>query len=446
MSLAQRLRWWPQSLASRLSLILVAGLIVSNALTFGAILHERYQAATDMMVGYLERDVASSVALLDRLPAAERHEWLPRLARRYYEFKLEATPVRTVGPAPEGLSERLAESIEKAIGTRYPVKAFMVGKGKVEAQVRLSDATVLTIALHPTPGMPISPWLPLQLAGQLLVMAACCGLAVRLSTRPLEQLARAADNLGPDLQSPPLPVSGSTEVARAASAFNAMQARIAANVAERMQILAAVSHDLQTPITRMRLRTDLMDDGTERDKMQRDLLEMETLVREGVAFARTLHNAVEEDCKVNLDALVASITADYADAGKAVTLSGHCGAPVLTKPRALRRVLCNLTDNALKFAGQVEIELQRTPDGGFEIAVLDRGPGIPANEMEAVFQPFYRLETSRNRDTGGTGLGLAIARQLAQALGASLSLAARQGGGLEARVAFHNVRQADLAE
>jgi signal transduction histidine kinase len=436
-STAQCARWWPQSLASRIALILVTGLILSNALTFGAILHERYQAATDMMVGYLERDVASSVALLDRLPAAERPDWLPRLARRYYDFKLEATPLRSSGPAPEGLSERLAESIEKAIGTRYPVKAFMAGKGKVEAQVRLSDATVLTITLRPTPGMPISAWLPLQLAGQLLVMAACCWFAVRLSTRPLEQLARAADNLGPDLQSPPLPVSGPTEVARAATAFNAMQARIAANVAERMQILAAVSHDLQTPITRMRLRTDLMDDGPERDRLQRDLLEMETLVREGVSFARTLHNAVEEDCKVNLDALLASITADYADAGKPVTLSGQCGVPILTKPRALRRVLCNLIDNALKFGGQADIELQRKPDGGFEIAVLDRGPGIPASELEAVFQPFYRLETSRNRDTGGTGLGLAIARQLAQALGASLSLTARKGGGLEARLGIN---------
>jgi signal transduction histidine kinase len=427
-------RWWPQSLASRLALILVTGLILSNALTFGAILYERYLVATDMMVGNLEREVASSVALLDRLPAAERPEWLPRLARRYYDFHLDGTPARTSGPAPEGLSERLAESIEKAIGTRYPVKAFMAGQGKVEAQVRLSDATVLTIALRPAPGMPISPWLPLQLAGQLLVMAACCLLAVRLATRPLEQLARAADELGPDLQSPPLPVSGPTEVARAATAFNAMQARIAGNVAERMQILAAVSHDLQTPITRMRLRTDLMDDGPARDKMQRDLLEMETLVREGVSFARTLHSAVEADCKVDLDALLDSISADYADAGQPVTLTGQCGAPILTKPRALRRVLCNLIDNALKFAGQAEIELRRQPDGSIEIAVLDRGPGIPGAELEAVFQPFYRLETSRNRDTGGTGLGLAIARQLAQALGGMLSLGAREGGGLEARL------------
>jgi signal transduction histidine kinase len=429
-------RRWPQSLASRIALILVAGLILSNLLTFGAILYERYQAATDMMMVYLERDVASSVALLDRLPAAERPDRLPRLARRYYEFSLDTAPPRTSGPPPEGLSERLATSIEHAIGKRYPVKVFMTGKGKVDAHVQLSDGTALTITLRPTSGMPVSPWLPWQLAGQLLVMAACCWFAVRLATRPLENLARAADDLGSNLQAPPLPVTGPVEVVRAATAFNAMQARIAADVAERMQILAAVSHDLQTPITRMRLRTDLMNDGPERDKLLADLLEMETLVREGVAFARTLHNAVEASCKVNLDALLSSITADYADAGRPVTLSGQYGAPILTKPRALRRVLCNLVDNALKFAGQADIEFRPGANGGIEITVLDRGPGIPATELEAVFQPFYRVETSRNRDTGGTGLGLAIARQLAQALGAELSLAARQGGGLVARLAI----------
>jgi signal transduction histidine kinase len=431
--------WWPQSLASRIALILVTGLILSNALTFGAIIYERYQAATAMMMIYLERDVASSVALLDRLPAAERPQWLDRLARRYYDFSLEAVPKHQSGPSPAGLSERLAGSIEKAVGKRYPVKAFMVGDGKVQAHIQLSDGTLLTITLRPTPGMPLSPWLPLQLAGQLIVLAACSWFAVRLATRPLELLARAADDLRADLQAPPLPVNGPTEVARAATAFNAMQERIASNVAERMQILAAVSHDLQTPITRMRLRADLMDDGPERDKMVRDLLEMETLVREGISFARTLHTAVEASCKVDLDALLASITADYTDAGRPVTLSGESNLPILTKPRVLRRLLCNLIDNALKFAGQADIEVRRNAGGGIEIAVLDRGPGIPASELEAVFQPFYRLETSRNRDTGGTGLGLAIARQLAQVLGGSLSLAAREGGGLEARL---NVGQA----
>lgn len=425
-------RWWPQTLFARIALILFSGLVLSQLLSFSTVLYERYQASGTMMLSYLESDVASSVALLDRLPADERPAWLARLARRYYDFSLERSQG---GPGPEsGLSQKIAASIEKAIGTTYPVKAYMVGDGVLQAELKLSDGNPLTITLRPTRGMPLSPWLPALLAAQLGLLALCGSIAVRLATRPLEQLAQAADNMGPDLQAAPLPVSGPAEVARAASAFNAMQERIAANMAERMQILAAVSHDLQTPITRMRLRTDLMDDGAQRDKMQHDLLEMETLVREGVSYARTLHAAVEPSCKVDLDALLASITADYADAGRPVTLGGASSASIMTRPRTLRRVLCNLVDNALKFAGQAAILVQRDADGAIGIAVLDRGPGIPAEELEAVFQPFYRVETSRNRETGGTGLGLAIARQLAQALGAGLALSGRDGGGLEARL------------
>jgi signal transduction histidine kinase len=425
-------RWWPQTLFARIALILFAGLVLSQLMSFSTVLYERYQASGTMMLNYLERDVASSVALLDRLPAAERPAWLARLARRYYGFSLERSQG---GPGPEsGLSQNIAASIEKAIGTKYPVKASMVGDGVLQAELQLSDGNPLTITLRPTRGLPLSPWLPALLAAQLGLLALCGSIAVRLATRPLEQLAQAADNMGPDLQAAPLSVSGPTEVARAAAAFNAMQARIAANMAERMQILAAVSHDLQTPITRMRLRTDLMDDGVQRDRMQHDLLEMETLVREGVSYARTLHAAVEPSCKVDLDALLASITADYADAGRPVTLSGASSASIMTRPRTLRRVLCNLVDNALKFAGQAAILVQRDADGAIGIAVQDRGPGIPAEELEAVFQPFYRVETSRNRETGGTGLGLAIARQLAQALGAGLALSGRDGGGLEARL------------
>jgi len=434
-------RLWPNSLATRIALILVAGLALSQLLAFGTVINERYQAATSMMMVYLEKDVASSVALLDHLPASERPAWVGRLARRYYEFSVD--PALASEPPspfpPDALSEQLASTIEQAIGKRYPVKATMAGPGMVRARLTLSDGAPLTIDLRASRGMPLSPWLPVQMAAQLLVLGACSWLAVRVATRPLERLAQAAEGLGPDLRAAPLALDGPTEVTRAARAFNAMQERIAANVAERMQILAAVSHDLQTPITRMRLRTDLMDDGVERDKMQRDLLEMQTLVREGVSFARSLHQETEPARRIDLDALLASIVADYADAGRAVTFAGEIGEPVVTRSRALGRVLGNLIDNAVKFTGAAELEVARKADGTIAIDVLDRGPGIPPSELEAVFQPFYRLENSRNRDTGGTGLGLAIARQLAQSLGGNLVLSAREGGGLAARLTLKSV-------
>jgi signal transduction histidine kinase len=184
----------------------------------------------------------------------------------------------------------------------------------------------------------------------------------------------------------------------------------------------------------MRLRTDLMDDEEQRGKLQHDLDEMVALVREALTYARSLHGADENPRKVDLDALLDTLRCDYEDAGKPVTVSGQVGRPVMSRPLAMRRILTNLADNALKFGEAVELTVQVTPQKDIEICVLDRGPGIPESELEAVLQPFYRVENSRNRETGGTGLGLAIAQQLAASIGARLSLANRPGGGLAARL------------
>jgi signal transduction histidine kinase len=213
-------------------------------------------------------------------------------------------------------------------------------------------------------------------------------------------------------------------------AFNAMQARIAAYLKERMQLLAAISHDLQTPITRMKLRAELMDDCSEKDKLWNDLGEMEHLVREGVAYARSVHGATEENRRTDLDSFLDSLVFDYQDVGKDVQLSGKSEAVIDIRPHALRRVLVNLTDNALKFAGAAELRVESKPGGSLSLKVMDRGPGIAEEELAHVMEPFYRVENSRNRSTGGTGLGLAIAQQLALAIGGSLTLSNRQGGGL----------------
>lgn len=425
---------WPRSLFARLSLILCVGLAISQALSFWLTLMERNQATTNMMMGYVEREVASSVALLDHLPAADRPLWLPRLARRSYQFMLGPG---IGGQAPDAeLSARVSRSIAEGIGADYPLSANAVpgGTERLQVHLQLRDGTPLTIDIRPMSGLPLSPWLVLVLLLQLLVLGLSCWLAVRLATRPLLQLASAADRLGPDLQAATLSERGPTEVARAARAFNAMQARIAMFMADRIQILAAISHDLQTPITRMLLRIDLMDHGAEQEKLRADLQEMENLVREGLVYARTLHGTAEAPCRVDLDALLDTLVCDYADAGRPVVLHGAVEQPVLARPLALRRVVGNLIDNGLHYAGAAEVALSAAPDGSITIAVLDRGPGIPAESLEAVFAPFYRLEQSRNRGTGGTGLGLAIARQLSLAMDATLSLHNRAGGGLEARL------------
>ena len=225
----------------------------------------------------------------------------------------------------------------------------------------------------------------------------------------------------------------SDEVARAGRAFNALQARIARHLDERVRILAAISHDLQTPITRMRLRVETGAEGPDQDRLLADLDEVEALVREGIAYARSVHGDVEPTARLDLRAFIESLVFDYQDAGRDVTLTALVDATVATRPQALRRILTNLIDNALRYAGRAEIDV-RAREGRLAIAVLDRGPGIPADKLEAVLLPFVRLEESRSRDTGGTGLGLAIADQLAAALGGKLTLSNRAGGGLEAIV------------
>lgn len=422
----------PRSLFARVTLIIVGGLAVAQLLTFAEIRHERGVALRELMMLGIERDIGSSVAILDWLPAADRQNWLKRLERRNYHFLLgEAAD----GPQPGSVQSR--EFAAAIVNALHPFEVTRVAQAHtpregVRIQVRLRDGSSVTIDAA-RKVMPVSSWVLWALAAQLAVLVVCAAYIVRLVTRPLAHLAAAADELGPELKAQRLPENGPTEVAQAARAFNAMQARIAGYMSDRVEILAAISHDLQTPITRMRLRTELMDDDRAQAKFRQDLDSMQALVREGVTYARTLHGTTEPACRIDLDALLDSLVGDYQDVDADVLLEGRADTPIVTPPIALRRIITNLVDNALKFGVDVRVQVGRQPDV-LVIAVVDRGPGIPEDQLQAVLKPFYRVESSRNRSTGGTGLGLAIAQQLATAIGARLRVTNRPGGGLEARL------------
>ena len=420
---------WPRTLASRLSLIFLIGLVLAQALSFGAQFYERYESAKNTMLGNLETDVSTSIAILDRLPAEERASWLQRLERTNYGWILgegeRGTPMDMQDP-PMAVT-----SINEAMNPAYKLTYTDVPgeKKRFQGHLRLSDGNPLTLDVRPT--MPaVSPWLPAVLLAQLALLIGCTWAAVRIAIRPLTRLAQAAETLDPNAHAAHLDEQGPTEVAYAAKAFNAMQARISAYLKERMQLLAAISHDLQTPITRMKLRAEFMDDCIEKEKLWSDLSEIEHLVLEGVAYARSVHGATEASCRTDLDSFLDSLMFDYQDMDKNVQLHGKSGMVIETRPHALRRVLVNLTDNALKFAGAAELQVQALASGKLSIKVMDRGPGIAEEELTHVMEPFYRVESSRNRSTGGTGLGLAIAQQLAMAIGGSLVLSNREGGGL----------------
>lgn len=424
---------WPRTLASQLSLIFLISLVCAHGLSFSAQFYERYISARTTMLGNLENDVATSVAILDRLPADERASWLPRLNRQNYRYLLNAGEQGR--PLPSDDLPMAATSIAEALGERYALtfRDIPGAQKHFQAHLTLADGSPITVDVRPA-AVPVAYWLPVVLVLQLALLLICTGLAVRLAIRPLTRLAHAVETLDPNAHPTTLDERGPTEVAHAAAAFNRMQQRIADYLKERMQILAAISHDLQTPITRMKLRAEFMEDSTDREKLWNDLGEMEHLVREGVAYARSVHGASETSQRIDLDAFLDSLVFDYQDMHKQVSLSGKSAAILDTRPHALRRILVNLVDNALKFAGSAHLEVAATPNGELSIKVLDNGPGIAEAELPQVLQPFYRVESSRNRGTGGTGLGLAIAQQLAVAIGGALTLSNRPEGGLCAQV------------
>jgi signal transduction histidine kinase len=253
-------------------------------------------------------------------------------------------------------------------------------------------------------------------------------------TAPLSDFAAAAERLGLDVNAPPLPEDGPEEVRRASRAFNDMQTRIRNFVDDRMRMFAAISHDLRGPITRLRLRIEqAVANGETQAKMLSDLDEMAQMVDSSLAFARD-EAAAEANQAIDLAALLNTLCDDAVDAGRRAEFDWQEGRLVYEgRPLAMKRLFANLLENAIRYGGCARIRAANDRDS-VRVDVDDDGPGIPDDQMQNVFKPFFRLETSRNKRTGGIGLGLATARTIARAHGGDIALQNRPGGGLRATV------------
>lgn len=260
-------------------------------------------------------------------------------------------------------------------------------------------------------------------------------LLVRTLTAPLRDLAKSAQQIG-RAEGVDVDVRGPRELREVATAYNEMQHRINRLVEERTLALAAVSHDLKTPITRMRLRSEFIADPEIRLKMDQDLHEMEAMLDDTLAFLRG-DSSGEEVRRVDLVALLETVCEDLADAGAPVTIAAPTAIIVEGRSLDLKRAFVNLIDNAIKHGGGAEVAI--TEDRGeVSVTIADHGPGIPLEKLEAVFAPFYRLDTSRSRDGGGTGLGLTVARAIVRAHGGEISLHRPAKGGLSVQVSLNN--------
>jgi signal transduction histidine kinase len=464
------MRLIPQSLFSRIVLVLLAGLVVAQLLSFALHMHERRDLLVHASGMQAAQRIADIVRLLDTLEPAERRRIVQVLSAPPLTVRLDdralALPEQDADAAARAalfgalLRRTLGDGRQvSVVVTQAP---FILGPGGGKpgrmgadapghrmgpgaamlhgaagpglafvAQVRLADGAFVTFDSRQPAQTASWPYRLLASVAVLLAAVIIVSLvAVRWATRPLKVLADAADELGRDIDRPPLPEKGPEEVMRAARAFNTMQARLAGYIRERTRVLAAMSHDLKTPVTRLRLRAELLDDGEAKRKLAQDLEEMEAMIASTLDFLRGLEGG-EPVKPVDVMALLESLQADLRETGGAVEIAGSTATPYPGRPQALKRCLSNLVENAVKYGGGARIRIDDS-DARLEIRVEDEGPGLPPDDLEKVFEPFYRVEGSRSRETGGTGLGLTIARSIAEAHGGTLVLRNRVEGGLEA--------------
>ena len=455
-------RLLPRRIAPRLALVLLGALILLQA--GGVVLYERERAqATREIFQNSAMRMGSIVRLLERAPLPRQRDLLAAVSGPTLSVRLEAEPERGEDGEAEtfvgregwpgerfrrrlpGLVDRevVVAFVEEESWLRPPPRRGprmhdmmpdpLPSRRKIAVSVALEGGgwavfTTPVDLLSPRWGLRMGLWLLLAVGTVALVAA----WITRRVTAPSVRFADAAARLGIDAPAPPLPETGPDEIARAARAFNRMQTRLRRLIDDRTRILAAISHDLRTALTRMRLRTQFIEDAEQQRKAETDLDDMQTMLDSFLAFARDEADS-EARAPVDLAALTASLCNDLADAGQPVRYAGPDHAVLACRPAALRRALANLIDNAVAYGNEAAVSLNDSP-AGIAIEIADRGPGIPADQREAVFEPFYRIEGSRSRETGGTGLGLTLARAIARRHGGDLTFADRQGGGLIARL------------
>lgn len=425
------IHWLSLSLFRRMVGILLLGLILAQILNRAIHLYQHHQTTEKSRQIESARYMAGLIHLLSELnPETQRlvveqlQDPAIQLAKKPQKrnwtgesndpkFKLFRSTLNTLLNHPRLIGINITEPIPNSL--------------LLHVYLTNNNTLILKTDLNPGPEEEPSVWLHL-----IIIIVALMGfsfVAIHWVTRPLQQLANAAEELGNNIHRPPLDESGPLEVSRAAHAFNTMQNRLIRHIQDRTQLLAAISHDLKTPITRLRLRTELLEDYATRERFQKDLDEMESMVMATLDFMRGVDQQ-EAFQPVDMMALLESLQADAQEMQEQVTIHGVIHAPYKGKPSALKRCLSNLLENAFKYGQSATVLIEDSPDYCI-IRILDKGQGIPEDQLTQVFTPYYRLETSRNRDTGGTGLGLSIAQDIAQLHGGSLMLRNTPNEGLE---------------
>jgi signal transduction histidine kinase len=459
-------RWRLNSIAARIAITIVLAIILGIGLEIvtGVIYWARYgpryqEGGTHIFVNRLgilainprgnrlliSARIVMVARTVEQAPQIERPRIIAALTQPSLQIAIRDTPMPGLDDNLDARLDMLRELIELQLASppgavRLASRSLaadrsgaMPGPDELLAEIALADGR----------------WLDVRILDYIAETASWYGIAIffcplflligllsvwtaRRLARPISAFAAAAERLGVDTDAPPLPERGPHELRTAIRAFNRMQDRLRRFVRDRTQMVAAMSHDLKTPMTRLRLRAEFVGEPEQQRKMLADLDEMTAMVESTLVFAR--HDAQREPrLLVDLGALVESVCENACDAGGAVSVAAARGVNVICRPSAIARAVSNLVDNAVKYGGGARARLDRAL-GRAIVTIDDDGPGIPPAERERVFAPFYRLEGSRNRDTGGVGLGLAVARTIAREHGGDITLATAEGGGLRVRL------------
>ncbi len=447
---------WPQKLLGQMIVLLLLALLLAQGISLWILSNAHRKAVEGYSQRFWLRQLSSMVVLLESTPR-DLHPAVLNAWKRP-GIRIQRLAESTIDLADQAVEKRLAGQLVRWLGDNYRDRVRVdvtIGKPppppdnhirhwgepgvpnhrprhlrleELAVAIQLQDGSWLqTRALAPitAPLAARQTLIFLLVSGVLVLMVVIWRL--RKITRPLNQLTLAADALGRGQKVDPLEVQGPEDIQATITAFNHMNERLDRFVSERTRMLAALSHDLRTPITIMRLRLEMMTGGEERDKLLASLDEMQQMSEATLAFIRESGDNEETRC-VDLVALVSSLCEDLVDLGASITLKGDVfedqrreSIAFACRPVSLKRALRNLIENAINYGQSATVGLEESSET-LLIRIQDQGPGIPDAEMEKVFEPFYRLEASRSRETGGIGLGLSISRQIITNHGGDLRL------------------------
>ncbi len=435
--------------------VLLLGMFLAQLLSMAINILDRGRAFYRSTTLQVAEHIADIAKALDVVHPEERARIIRRLSDNRLAITLSGAPRSSDDASERSYARAFEAMLQRDLGSHWPVHVLLRQSTRQDAReppffpetpgnaldryltLRLfylaprGFSFVTHIQLHDGHWVTFSAKLPYEHIARLYILLPKLALmlamavvllliAVRWVTHPMKNMAQAALLLGQDLNHPPLEENGPDEIRATARALNIMQLHLQEYVRDRAAMLAALSHDLKTFITRLRLRTELLPESAHRERLIRDLADMASMVGATLEY---LHGIDPGQGRVHFDAtaLAESIRIDAEDMGWKVAVEGAAGAPFYGNPQDLRRCLMNLVDNAVKYGGRATIRLEDRSDG-LTIAVCDPGRGIPSGERERVFEPFYRSQPARGRDREGTGLGLNIARTIARAHGGDVIL------------------------